>query len=155
LIGNYSKISTDECVIPKVSFSTRITVAFGDTDPAGIVYYPNLFHYCHIAMERFFKEECASPYAELIIQRRIGFPTVKIEAQFEKAVAYGEELEIVVEVESVGQRSLTINYKLNRSDLVECAQAKMVHVAMDLDSGTSIEIPTDLRERLKILNRFE
>lgn len=35
-------------------FSTRITVRFGDADPAGLVYYPVLFHYCHAAMEEFF-----------------------------------------------------------------------------------------------------
>ncbi|MCA1633568.1 MAG: hypothetical protein LC802_07595 [Acidobacteria bacterium] len=34
-----------------MSFSTRITVRFGDTDPAGLVYYPNIFHYFHIALE--------------------------------------------------------------------------------------------------------
>ena len=104
-------------------------------------------------MERFFNEECALPYAELITQRRIGFPTVKIDAQFEKAIAYGEELAVVVDIEKIGRSSLTLNYKLIRSDLVQCAQATMVHVAMNLDSSTSIEIPNDLRERLQILER--
>ena len=104
-------------------------------------------------MERFFNEACALPYAELITQRRIGFPTVKIDAQFEKAVAYGEELEVVVEIEKISRSSVTINYKLIRSDLVQCAQANMVHVAINLDSRTSIEVPNDLRRRLQILER--
>ena len=51
-------------------------MAFGDTDPAGLVYYPNLLHYCHIAMERFFAERCEIKYSDLITptntnQRRV------------------------------------------------------------------------------------
>ena len=43
-------------------FSTRITVRFGDADPAGLVYYPTFFHYFHIAMEEFFAARCGISY---------------------------------------------------------------------------------------------
>ena len=49
-------------------FSTRITVRFGDTDPAGLVYYPNIFHYFHIAMEEFFADRCGISYQKLMLQ---------------------------------------------------------------------------------------
>ena len=99
-------------------------------------------------MERLFTEACAFPYHELITKVRIGFPTVRIEAQFQKAVAYGEVLELIVDVINVSRRSVTFNYKLVGSDRNERAQARMVHVAMSLDSMTSIDIPDNLRERL-------
>jgi 4-hydroxybenzoyl-CoA thioesterase len=131
-----------------VPFSTRITVAFGDTDPAGLVYYPNLFHYCHIAMERFFSEHCGVPYADLISQSRLGFPTVKVEAQFEKPLVYGDEVDVSIEVINVSPRSVTLNYRLARGiDMVPCAVFTMVHVAMNLDSRKSTEIPEALRLR--------
>lgn len=44
-------------------FSTRMKIRFGDTDPAGLVYYPNIFHYFHIAMEEYFSAHCGISYA--------------------------------------------------------------------------------------------
>jgi YbgC/YbaW family acyl-CoA thioester hydrolase len=126
-------------------FSTRITVAFGDTDPAGFVYYPNLFHYCHIAFERF----CTSrefPYPVLVNQLRIGFPTVNIESQFFVPLIYGDEVEIRIDVLEIGRSSITLSYSLQRSsDSVQCASATMVHVAMSLDTRRPVEIPEKFR----------
>jgi 4-hydroxybenzoyl-CoA thioesterase len=133
-----------------VPFSTSITVAFGDTDPAALVYYPNLFHYCHIAMERFFSEHCRVPYHRLVTQSRIGFPTVKIDAQFTKPFVYGDEIEVMINVANVSRRSVTLSYRLVRAtDTVQCAQVTMVHVAMDLDSRSSVAIPDALRAPLE------
>ena len=61
-------------------FSAPITVRFGDCDPAGLVYYPVLFHYCHAAMEEFFAARCGKPYARLTQEERLGFPTVNVRA---------------------------------------------------------------------------
>ena len=36
------------------TFSTDIPICFGETDPAGVVYYPRYFHYYHRAFETFF-----------------------------------------------------------------------------------------------------
>ena len=132
-----------------MTFSTRIRVAFGDTDPAGLVYYPNLLHYCHLAMERFFAERCGIPYNDLILKERIGFPTVKIEAEFITPLIYGDDAEVTVEVARVGTSSLKLLYTLRRvGDEETCARVEQVHVAMSLDSKRSQAIPSYLRERL-------
>ena len=65
-----------------MSFSTRIVVRFGETDPAGLVYYPRLFHYCHVAFEEFFAARTGRTYAELLARERLGFPTVNAQAEF-------------------------------------------------------------------------
>ena len=97
-------------------------------------------------MERFFSEHCGAPYHSLVSQYRIGFPTVSVEAQFEKPLIYGDEVEVLIEVVKVSRRSVTLNYALIRSaDMVQCAKVTMVHVAMNLDSRHSIEIPDTLR----------
>ena len=132
-----------------MTFSTRIRVAFGDTDPAGLVYYPNLLHYCHLAMERFFAERCGIPYSDLILKERIGFPTVKIDAEFVSPLTYGDEANVTVEVAAVGNSSLTLLYTLRRvGDDVTCARVEQVHVAMALESKRSQAIPSYLREIL-------
>ena len=132
-----------------MNFSTRIKVAFGDTDPAGLVYYPNLLHYCHLAMERFFAEHCGLPYSDLIAKMRIGFPTVKIEAQFLSPIIYGDEVELTVDVVAIGNSSLRLGYTIRRvQDQLICARIQQVHVAMSLVTQKSELIPSYLRERL-------
>ena len=139
-----------------MTFSTRISVAFGDIDPAGLVYYPNLLHYCHIAMERFFAERCDVPYSDLIAKERIGFPTVKIEAEFLTPLIYGDEAEIAVEVAEIGNSSLKLVYAIRRvGDEVVCARVEQVHVAISLDTRKSLPIPSYLRENLIMTTREE
>ena len=101
-------------------------------------------------MERFFAEHCGVPYADLISEGRLGFPTVKVDAQFEKPLVYGDEVAVLVQVENVSRRSVTLNYRLARGiDMVQCAVVMMVHVAMNLDSRESTDIPETLRVRLQ------
>jgi 4-hydroxybenzoyl-CoA thioesterase len=130
-------------------FTTNITVRFGDCDPAGLVYYPVIFHYLHVAMEEFLGSVLRVGYNELMVGERIGFPTVKVEAEFQKPILYGDQVRITVRVIKVGRSSLTLQYDLSRSaDNVAYATATLAHVAMNLDSRRSIEIPDRFREAL-------
>lgn len=127
-------------------FSTRIEVRFGDCDPAGLVYYPVLFHYCHGAMEEFFATRCGVSYARLMAERRLGFPTVNVRAEFFAPFVYGNEAEVEVWASAVGRTSVTFEYRLRRaSDRVLCASATHVQVAMNLDERRAVPVPEDLR----------
>jgi 4-hydroxybenzoyl-CoA thioesterase len=132
-------------------FSTRLTVNFGDTDPAGLVYFPNIFHYCHIAMERFFAEVCGVAYSRLIEEQRLGFPTVKIDAEFTSPLRYGDWLDIEVEVVEVGNKSMSIVHRVKNHQGVVCSEVTQVVVAMDLTNHQSVNIPDSIRERLTVL----
>lgn len=124
-------------------FTTRIAVVFGDTDPAGLVYYPNIFHYCHIAMERFISERTGTNYSELIAKHRIGLPTVKVEAEFLHTILYGDEIDIEVDILSMGNSSITLTYSVKRaSDQKLCARVEQVHVTMNLDSRRPLPATT-------------
>ena len=127
-------------------FSTRITVRFGDCDPAGLVYYPVLLHYCHAAMEEFFAARCGLPYARLMSERRLGFPTVNARAEFFTPLVYGDEASIEVWVSRVGKSSATFEYRLRRAaDGYLCASATLVQVSMNLDERRAEPVPADLR----------
>src|SRR5215203_646632 len=94
-------------IIHTMPFSTLITVRFGDCDPAGLVYYPVLFHYCHAAMEEFFAAHCGVSYARLMSERRLGFPTGNVRAEFFAPFVYGDEASIEVWASNVGRTSVT------------------------------------------------
>jgi YbgC/YbaW family acyl-CoA thioester hydrolase len=132
-------------------FSNRIKVRFGDCDPAGLVYYPVIFHYCHVAMEEFFAERCGMPYHKLMTDERIGFPTVNTQAEFFVPLVYGDEAEIEVSIARVGRSSVSFEYNIRRAeDRVLCARSTNVHVAMNLDTRRAVPIPE--RYRLVFVN---
>jgi 4-hydroxybenzoyl-CoA thioesterase len=128
-------------------FKTRIKVRFGDADPAGLVYFVNIFHYFHVAMEEFFGARCGISYQELMASERIGFPTVNVQAEFFTPLVYGDEAEVEVYVSRVGDSSATFEYSVRRtSDAVLCARATLVQVAMNLDERRAVTVPDKYRQ---------
>src|SRR5258708_12185408 len=62
--------------------TTRIRVEGGDCDPAGIVYYPNFFHWCDVAAWNFFAA-CGLSISDM--QARygtLGLPLLEASAAF-------------------------------------------------------------------------
>jgi 4-hydroxybenzoyl-CoA thioesterase len=129
-------------------FSTQITVNFGDTDPAGLVYFPNIFHYCHIAMERLFEEVCGVSYSKLTGEMQVGFPTAKIDGEFTTPLRYGDVIDIEIAVSEIGNKSLSLSYKVRNGEGVVSAKVSQVVVAMDLNRHASIAIPDSIRQSL-------
>ncbi len=123
-------------------FATRIRVRFGDCDPAGLVYYPVIFHYCHVAMEEFFAARCGITYDRLMREERLGFPTVNVQAEFFAPLVYGDEAEVEVSVSRVGRSSVMFVYEVKRAgDRTLCARSTQVHAAMNLDTRRAVPIP--------------
>ena len=127
-------------------FSTSITVRFADCDPVGFVYYPRVLHYCHVCMEDFFVERCGITYQKLLDDERIGFATVKIEAEYFVPLLYGDTVEVDLEVTDLGRSSARFNYSIKRAnDSVLCAQSSQIQVAMDIDKRKAIPLPEKYR----------
>lgn len=128
-------------------FNTRIRVRFGDADPAGLVYYPVIFHYFHIALEEFFGARCGISYDRLIRDERLGFPTVKSEAEFFAPMIYGDEVDVEIFVSRIGRSSAVFEYRATRaSDATLCARSTNVHVCMNMDTRRAVPIPDKYRE---------
>jgi len=133
-----------------MTFSTRVAVRFGDCDPAGLVYYPALFHYCHAAMEEFFAVRCGISYPQLLSEG-IGFPTVSVSAEFSAPFVYGDEVEVEVWVSRAGRTSAVFEYRLRRArDGRLCASATLVQVAMNIVERRAVEVPARLRRAFEL-----
>jgi YbgC/YbaW family acyl-CoA thioester hydrolase len=132
---------------PSSLFATRIQVRFGDADPAGLVYYPVIFHYFHIALEEFFAACCGITYHRLMAEERLGFPTVKAETEFFVPLVYGDEVEVEIYVSKTGRSSVTFEYAAKRSsDSALCARSTQIQVAMNLDTRRAVPIPEIYRQ---------
>lgn len=127
-------------------FRTRIAVRFGDVDHAGIVYYPQFFIYFHEAFEDFFEDNGHS-YPELLNVRRIGFPTVHIESDYQLPLRYGDALDIELSVPKVGDKSAVFRYLgFRHQDGQHACEAKITCACVNMATFKAVSIPDDLRE---------
>jgi 4-hydroxybenzoyl-CoA thioesterase len=130
-----------------MAYRTRMQVRFGDVDRAGIVYYPRIFHYLHIAQEDFFAGYVGVAYHRLIEDERIGFPTVSDSTDFHKVIRYGDSLDIVVFISRVGQSSVTFEFRIFREGSSELlARSSQVKVAVSMDTWEKVAIPDRYRK---------
>lgn len=127
-------------------YRTQLTVRFGDVDRAGIVYFPRIFHYLHVAQEDFFGEYVGLPYHRLIEEDGIGLPTVTDATEFLSVIRYGDILDISVFISRVGRTSVTFEFRIHREATGELlARASQVKVAVQLQTWQKVSIPDRLR----------
>jgi 4-hydroxybenzoyl-CoA thioesterase len=134
----------------KKSFVTQLDVRFGDVDPAGIAYFPKIFDFVHQAFEALWAFHVGKRYYYLVSEDRLGFPLVHSEVDFKHPLRFGDRPLVKVTASKVGRSSLALRYVFTVDD-VECVDARMTVVCVDLDGLKSRAIPAEYRERFEEL----
>ena len=130
-----------------------LEVRFGDCDPAGIVYFPRFFDFFHQAMETWFPTHLGFGYDEFVTRRKLGFPAVHSEADFERPCRFGERIEIHQRVMRLGRSSIEFAYEVHGPE-GRRATGRSVCVVMNLDPdspahGKAVAMPEELRARIE------
>ncbi|MFN0059114.1 MAG: acyl-CoA thioesterase [Planctomycetota bacterium] len=133
-----------------MEFCLAIPVRFADIDPAGVVYYPNYFHYCHSVFEEFFGAAHGMSYADWTTKRRIGFPARHVEGDFEAPIRYGDALTMALHIGRIGRTSVEFLFEARVATAAggaptRVASFKATKVCVDLASLTPCVIPAELR----------
>ncbi|MGH8678749.1 MAG: acyl-CoA thioesterase [Burkholderiales bacterium] len=123
-------------------------VRFSHCDPAGIVYFPRFFDMAHATMEDWFDRGLGVPLAQLIRERRIGTPTVTIQAEFVKPLVMGDRLRFELRVVKAGNASVQLAYSGNKDDAKHLSISQTI-AFMSLDKQVAVPIPQDLRPRIE------
>jgi 4-hydroxybenzoyl-CoA thioesterase len=127
-------------------FTFRLPVRYGSIDFARIAYYPQILHFCHVAMEEMFEGVVGVSYPDALQKEKVGYPTVKSEAEFVRPIRYGEALRMAVSVASMGTSSIVFVYEGTReSDGERAFRVRNVQVAVDMEGWTSTPIPAHHR----------
>ena len=130
------------------TFRHRIPVSFGDVDYARILYYPRLFHFCHAVMEAFFNA-AGFNYAKLLVERKIGFPTVHTQADYRIPMPYGIELDFDLTIQSLGTTSVGFRYLVRAAgEEAIRAESRTTVVCIDMDRFEKKPLPPDIRKVL-------
>jgi 4-hydroxybenzoyl-CoA thioesterase len=86
---------------------TRISVSFGDCDPAGIVFYPNILRWCDAAFHDHLRP--FGGHAEICKQlHSAGIGLAESNARFRSPLRDGDQLDITTTIGDWGRRSVTM-----------------------------------------------
>lgn len=128
------------------AYSSR--VRFTHTDPAGFVFFPRYFEKFQAAVEDWFNNELKVDYAGIFLGRGIGLPTAHTECNFLKPCRLGEMLDLSLRLTKVGATSLHVEF-LGSVNGEQRLHGQSVLVFIDLENGSPVPIPDDLREKFE------
>lgn len=132
----------------KKPFVFRTQVRFSQTDPAGYVFYPRFFEMFQSAVEDWFYEGLELNYADRF-KAGWALPTAHTECDFLSPCRLGDQLELSIVPERVGNSSITIRF-VGRVNGEECLRARQVLVVINTqEGGRPQRIDDDLRARLQ------
>lgn len=123
-------------------------IRFSDCDPAGIVFYPQYFIMFNGLVEDWIDEGLGVGYRHLIVDRRIGLPTVRLEADFRAISQMGDQVQLCLAVQRLGTRSLTLQLQCVGADGGIRMQMQQVLVTTSLVDHRAVDIPADLRSAI-------
>ena len=132
-------------------FTTRRRVEFRDTDAAGIVHYTAFFFWMESA-----EHELLRAAGVRVVDRGpegvdASWPRVSAGCDYTAAVRFGDEIDIAVEVESIGRSSVTYGFQFSH-DGVPVARGRVVAVRCLMHPGRRPEpvaIPPEILARLE------
>jgi 4-hydroxybenzoyl-CoA thioesterase len=130
-------------------FSRRHKIHFSECDPAGIVFYPQYFVLFNDLIESWIDELLPEGYHGVIGERRVGMPTVHLEVDFKAVSKMGDEVWLSLEVQRLGQASLTLAWACTGADGVVRMSAQQTIVTTSLETHKAIPIPEDLRRAIE------
>lgn len=129
-----------------MSFTQRRTVRFDEVDYARVVYYPRFYEYCHNTFEDFFAVEVGVPYATVLTERRVGFPTVHCDADFKHPLRFGDAFRIEMDVTKLSRSTIGARYRVLLGETQRlCAKLEVVTTSVDLDRFRPVTLPEDIR----------
>jgi YbgC/YbaW family acyl-CoA thioester hydrolase len=131
-----------------MAFVWRSRIRFVDTDASGRIHYTALFRQFEAAEEEFFRSLGVSYSSQE--SRDLALPRVHVEADYSAALCFDDEIDVLVEVKRVGEKSYTLGFQVMLADTgEEAARGSITAACMSKRSGRSHPLPEPLREALQ------
>ncbi len=128
-----------------IEFRRERQIRFSDCDPAGIVFYPQYFVMLNGLVEDWVDDALDIGYRNLVIERRVGLPTVRLEADFRAVSHMGDRVVLALAVERLGGRSITLKLRCLGAEGDTRMELRQVIVTTSLVTHRAIDVPPDLR----------
>ncbi len=98
----------------------QLTVEFGHTDAAGIVFYPNYFMWFDKATHWLFKSMGLAP-KELQVNHNIILPILDAQCTFEASLVYDDVITIQSTIVEVNRKTIKVQHKIFKEGTRVCS----------------------------------
>ncbi|MFY9342928.1 MAG: thioesterase family protein [Planctomycetota bacterium] len=133
-----------------MTWQTRFRYRFGDIDDAGIAYYPKLLHCFHCAFEDWWSDALHHPYPRVLHDDKLGFPAVKLEAEFFAPVRYGDEPTVHLGILKLSAASVEFGFWMTKGgDAKPLCRARVLTATVDMATMKKRELPEVWRQRFQ------
>lgn len=124
-------------------------INWGDTDMAGIVYYPNYFKWFDIAGHQFFRSCNLSPLS-LEKEKGIILPMIDVRCTFEVPLFYEDIITVRTTVDELSNKTIKLRYEVFRNDeRTGNGYELRGWVESDENGIRAVPIPDEIRSILK------
>ena len=130
-----------------MTFIKPYLIRLSHCDPTGHVFYPNYFHIFNALVEDWFYEAIEVPFDQLLMERGLSLPTVRLETTFTKPTRMGETVDFWLTLTHVGQSSMRFTMGVDKEG-EQRVRMNRIAVCTRQDTGEPVEIPPDVREKM-------
>jgi acyl-CoA thioester hydrolase/1,4-dihydroxy-2-naphthoyl-CoA hydrolase len=123
-------------------FSKNIKVNFFNADPAGIMFFSNIFIFAHSAYESML--ESGNFTRDYFNDEEFGIPIIHSEADFYKPIFPGDEIVAQIDVTEIKESSFELTYTFKNKSQDIMAIVKTVHVFISKFSWDKTLMPANL-----------
>lgn len=95
--------------------TTFSKVTWGETDMAGIIYYPNYFNWFNNGSLEMFNRIGLSP-RELMSQQKIGLPLLDVGCSFFKPLYFNDEIRVRSKLAEVNEKTFRLEHEVYRGN---------------------------------------
>ncbi|MGE5362949.1 MAG: acyl-CoA thioesterase [Bacteroidota bacterium] len=127
-------------------FKTKLRINFFDADPAGIMFYGNIFRLAHTAFEEFIQE--GRMERNYFVDRDFITPLLHSEADYKRPLLPVTHVDIHVKVTVLKESSFEITYEFYYGDEL-AAIVKNVHVCLNKSLWKKSPLPEELSAYLQ------
>lgn len=134
-----------------IMYSRELTVAWGESDPFGLVYYPMMFTWFN-ETEHELLRALGFPTNKLIKEDRTAFVMGDVHFRFVGPAAYGDKVRTMIRLAKMGTSTLHWDCKAVQSTdgaVITEGRAVRIHAQIQEDGGLkAIPIPEYIRKAL-------
>ncbi len=120
----------------------ELTIRFAHCDPAGILFFANIFDLCHDLLEETLLNQGIS-YEEWFNHPQKAYPILSAESKYRKPLEGGQTYQVNVKLSQKRERSLEFTYKFTDQQNTVMAEVKTIHVCIDRKSKNKLPIAND------------
>ena len=130
------------------TFKVTRKIRFGQTDAAGITYYPRLVEMINDIVEDFFADVIGFSYKEMIVETDYGVPTVNLNVNFKGPAELEDYVDWYLVVTKIGRSSFSvlIDAKVGEKEILT-ADVKLVYIKGNIMK--SHPLPDHVKEKMQ------